>query len=281
MDIIDWSIEQEYDWYSKRDLLLTYSEEEKQENEINRENAKLIFSPKFIPFYPKLLELWLTHIQVLVYWFIDFYLSWNNWRFYFSNKQLWDICKCSERTAQEAIQEIEKIWLIKTNRKMKAGWWQIRFIEIWNHIENNNHFNQQKSTSWTSKKVLGNNNKINNNKIKEEKENIKEKEFEEFWKIYPNKKSKEKAKQIFNKITTPFEKIMLWLKKYIQEIKEKKTELKYIKHPTTRLNQWCWEDQYDIKQNPINSNIPKKSIEEEQAEQEKYFNELLKQNGII
>ena len=42
--------------FTREDKLLTYSEEEKQDNEIAKENAKLIFSPKFIPVYPQLLD---------------------------------------------------------------------------------------------------------------------------------------------------------------------------------------------------------------------------------
>jgi len=42
-------------------------EEIEQEEEATTENAKLIFSPKFIPFYPKLLEYGLSITECLVF----------------------------------------------------------------------------------------------------------------------------------------------------------------------------------------------------------------------
>lgn len=35
---------------------MIYDEDKEQENKINKENAKLLFTPKFIPFYPELLD---------------------------------------------------------------------------------------------------------------------------------------------------------------------------------------------------------------------------------
>jgi hypothetical protein len=37
-------------------MYFTYPEEEKQENEIAKANSKLVYSPKFIPLYPNLLD---------------------------------------------------------------------------------------------------------------------------------------------------------------------------------------------------------------------------------
>jgi hypothetical protein len=48
-------IEQKEDCFVEN-ITFTYSEEERIENTINRENAKLLFKPKFIPFYCSLLE---------------------------------------------------------------------------------------------------------------------------------------------------------------------------------------------------------------------------------
>jgi hypothetical protein len=48
-------IEQKEDCFVEN-MTFTYSEEERIENTINRENAKLLFKPKFIPFYCSLLE---------------------------------------------------------------------------------------------------------------------------------------------------------------------------------------------------------------------------------
>jgi hypothetical protein len=37
-------------------MLFTYSEEEMEQNRINRENAELILNPKFIPVYPEMIR---------------------------------------------------------------------------------------------------------------------------------------------------------------------------------------------------------------------------------
>ena len=70
-----------------KEVLITYSEEEKQENEINKANAKLVFSPKYIPIYPQLLDI-LTLTEAIIYGFINFYTSSGQNRFYFTNDQL-------------------------------------------------------------------------------------------------------------------------------------------------------------------------------------------------
>lgn len=87
------------------------------------------------------------------------------------------------------------------------------------------------------------NNKITNNELQKQSEI----QFEEFYKKYPNKKSRQKALLSFNKAlkTTTFEKIMQGLDNYLKEIEQKKTEKKYIKHPATWLNQGCWDDEYE------------------------------------
>ena len=100
-------------------------------------------------------------------------------------------------------------------------------------------------------KLNSNNNIINNNKIikiNNNKNNI-EGLFLEFYKKYPIKKSRTKALQSFTKVIkkVDFDTIMKGLNNYLQEIEEKKTEKKYIKHPSTWLNQGCWEDEYENK----------------------------------
>ncbi|GEN50080.1 phage replisome organizer N-terminal domain-containing protein [Alkalibacterium pelagium] len=74
--------------------------------------------------------------------------------------------------------------------------------------------------------------------------------FEDFWKVYPNKKSKQKAAKLFEKVIdeneATFEEIMEGVKKYALEVEQKDTPKKYIKHPTTWLTQGCWSDDYDL-----------------------------------
>lgn len=160
MEKTNWSI---IDWNSES-FLFTYSEEERQNNEINKANASLVFSPKYIILHTELLD-YLSLIEATLFWFIEYYLWSEKWkRFYFTNKQLADVIRCSERTISEWITKMQKLWYITTSRKVKAGWWQIRFINS-TTLTPEKHL--AKFASLTSKKVptnvLSNINIINKN----------------------------------------------------------------------------------------------------------------------
>lgn len=126
---------------------------------------------------------------------------------------------------------------------------------------------------------------IKKNKEEKEKEKINKKEkeilenFESFYSFYPIKKSRTKAFEAYKKavladekvraklqpsiiggkntaLETSHQAIMDGLKKYIAEIEAKNTEAKYIKHPTTWLNQKCWEDEYLTPQQREQPSLP-------------------------
>lgn len=153
------------------EFLFTYSEEERQQNEINRSNASVVFSPKFIPLYPALLKDGFTITEVLVFGFIDFYTSSASSRFYFTNEQISFMLGVSESSITKAVSKLETEGLIKTNRKIRAGGGQIRFISP---DSKNDIVRLVNFTSLTSKKVSTNNNKIKDNKINQN--NILERE---------------------------------------------------------------------------------------------------------
>ena len=75
--------------------------------------------------------------------------------------------------------------------------------------------------------------------------------FEAFWKAYPKKKAKEKARQVFQKLLSKVknkeilaEQIMKGLELYNQDIIQKQTKEEFIAHATSWLNQARWEDEY-------------------------------------
>jgi len=72
--------------------------------------------------------------------------------------------------------------------------------------------------------------------------------FDIFYKKYPKKVAKEKAKQAFKKIIEKkkidFNLILIGLDKYIKNLNIEKTEWKFIQQPATWLNGGCWEDEY-------------------------------------
>lgn len=94
-------------------------------------------------------------------------------------------------------------------------------------------------------------------------------DFDEFWKLYPNKKSKWYARVAYAKalkITTS-EAIMEWLRKYNNHISIKWVKSEYIKHPASWLNAECREDNYVIKATVTAPKVEKEVIPEMTAEQ--------------
>ena len=158
MEITDWMIVENLWDYQVENTLFTYDENEQEQNKINKNNAWLLFKPKFIPFYPKLLELWLTINESLVFWFIDFYLQNSSDKFYFTNEQIWNMFWFWEQNTSNIIKRLKDKWLIETKYRLKANWWKIRFIQKLYSDYNKNY-------SQTITKIIDNNNKINNNKI--------------------------------------------------------------------------------------------------------------------
>lgn len=161
-------VESEHDGISDKKFLLTYSEEEQQENKINRVNAKAIFSPKFVPFYLGLLDHGLNHMDCLVLGFIDFYASLSdNGKFYFSNGQLAKMFRCSEKTISRSIKALVDHKLIIVSRKVKTGGGQIRLVRL----DINVPLDWTRMSRKTGHKCPTNNNSINNNNINNNKLN--------------------------------------------------------------------------------------------------------------
>lgn len=73
-------------------------------------------------------------------------------------------------------------------------------------------------------------------------------EFETWWAEYPNKKSKQDALKIFEKLMAreqvSFDELLAGAKAYAEHCRREKTDPHYIKHPSTWLNQGCWADEY-------------------------------------
>lgn len=229
MEKTNWSI---VDWNSES-FLFTYSEEERQNQEINKANASLVFSPAYIILHTFLLD-YMTTNEALLFWFIEYYLwSEKNKRFYFTNKQLAEILRISERTAQESVVKLEKLWCITTSRKVRAWWWQIRFI---NSITKDTKSRLANSASQTSKKVLGNvlsKIKLINNNI-HITANTDDDVFLFLSKSYKCRlSSKKEVTAVFWKYKT-FEEIRVLVATAIEwSVKYKRTD-----HPTIRALKW-------------------------------------------
>jgi hypothetical protein len=68
--------------------------------------------------------------------------------------------------------------------------------------------------------------------------------FDQFYSNYPRKASKKKAESIFSGLDEATKlKCIDGAKAYANQCKTLNTEKRFIKHPTTWLNQGCWEDE--------------------------------------
>lgn len=89
-------------------------------------------------------------------------------------------------------------------------------------------------------------------------------EFEELWKLYPNKKGKTNAFKSYEreckkkKNPAKFEEVKKGLIAYCEYIKATNTEMRFVKNGSTWFNQRCWEDDYTI-QNGKDSQTNKKA----------------------
>lgn len=98
---------------------------------------------------------------------------------------------------------------------------------------------------------------------KEKENNIYSNEFEQFWILYPRKIDKKKAYKSFIKILKAYslDVILSGTEKYSKQVKG--VEKKFIKHPSTFLNNESFIDGYEEQEEPkqkTNTNIPSEFV---------------------
>lgn len=109
--------------------------------------------------------------------------------------------------------------------------------------------NQDIAENVTHYENICNTHKEKKSKVKESKVNILDSEFEEWWIAYDYKKSKEKAITSWNTLTQQEKNIALsCVLEYVKSTPDKS----YRKHPTTYLNQKCFNDEITYRNNATN-----------------------------
>lgn len=109
--------------------------------------------------------------------------------------------------------------------------------------------NQDIAENVTHYESICNTPKEKKSKVKESKVNIIDSEFEEWWIAYDYKKSKEKAITSWNTLTQQEKNIALsCVLEYVKSTPDKS----YRKHPTTYLNQKCFNDEITYRNNATN-----------------------------
>lgn len=130
MQTTEGSITTHTDDQTVTDVLLTYSEEERQVNEINAVNAEAVFSPRFILIDTAIQRTYsLTDTEAKLYGFICFYMNGGARRFYFTNEQLAQVLYCSEASVKRAVKTLGDKELCTFSYKIKANGGKIRFVD--------------------------------------------------------------------------------------------------------------------------------------------------------
>ncbi len=94
-------------------------------------------------------------------------------------------------------------------------------------------------------------------------ENDLKNEFENLWKLYPNKKSKSKAMRSYIKARTrkqnqvTYEEVKKGIEAYNEYIQKTGIDMQYVKHGSTWFYQECWNDTYNMDE--LNTKKSKKS----------------------
>lgn len=153
------------------DYLMTYSEEERQANEINAANAKIPFEPEFIPLYRKETKHFsLSPSEARLYGFLRFYFSSStSSRFYFTNEQLAETLMIGESSVTNAVTGLTKKMGIKFSYKIKAGGGTFRII---NSDQIKPFIPTPKIYESDSQKLGANKNNINKKKVRKEKDSL-------------------------------------------------------------------------------------------------------------
>lgn len=103
-------------------------------------------------------------------------------------------------------------------------------------------------------------------------------DFSDFYKLYPNKKSKETARVMWTRLSEKERELAhAWLIRYIAYWKQKEIEKQFLPHPATWLHQKRWEDDLSDSVTPINTlqvERAKKEIDEDKKiEEDRLWNE--------
>ena len=121
---------------------------------------------------------------------------------------------------------------------------------------------------------------IEENSIEENSINIYEQQFDEIWKLYPNKKGKATALKSFTKAIKEgisANVIKQGVINYVNYIEIEHIKPQYIKHGSTWFNQRCWDDDYETKQNNPNWFDNKNDIQEMTQEERLEFDKILEE----
>jgi hypothetical protein len=227
--------------YLEKTLYEPFDAAKKEEAEIDKANAALVFMPEFIPYYPDIaIHFKLTHLQTLLYGFIRFYLKIPTLhgvkRFFYTNEQLSILFNTTAGTIANNIKVLKDKGVISASYRVNSKGGTTRFITgvVKNlPISEEPDFIKKLSPPLEPTSLNSEANKNNINNIYDH--------FDQFWSQYPRKVNKAKTKEIFLRLE---EKDTTCILKVLADYPFSKDK-QYIPHPTTWLRGRRWEDELE------------------------------------
>lgn len=129
MDKTEWMITENYWDYKVEKMLFTYSETERQENIINKNNASLINYADFYPLYTWFMYSDLSLIECVILSYLYYWTK--NWKWiYTSNDELAKLTKSSRAVITKTLKHLSDLWYIDMKIKRIVWAWTDRKMKI-------------------------------------------------------------------------------------------------------------------------------------------------------
>lgn len=116
-----WSVTSDYMGWTCEQFLFTYSESEKEENEVNKNNSSLIYEADFYPLYTDFLQLDINTTELIVISYLYYWTKNNRW-IYTNNEALATLTKTSTATITRTLKNLVDKWYINVNFKKTMNW---------------------------------------------------------------------------------------------------------------------------------------------------------------
>ncbi|MBC2285867.1 hypothetical protein HCB69_15940 [Listeria booriae] len=184
------------------------------------------------------------------------------------------VLQCSKPTVRKSLDAlIEKKYVRKTQRKRENGSFTSNLYYLLdpsksplpplvNDVDHPSQGDLPRVVKEIDPHIKTYNTKTNLEKKKTKTAHQYTDDFEKFWKLYPRNKEKRKASTAFEHalLNFPMEIILKGTQLYANECESEKTELKFIKHATTFLNNECFLE-FDESLQPVSEANYKKMVD--------------------
>ena len=121
MERTEWSVTSEYMGWTKQEFLFTYNESEREENEVNKNNAWLIYEADFYPLYTDFLKLDINATELIIISYLYYWTKRGKW-IYTKNEDLAALTKTSVPTITRALKNLVDKWYISVIEKKLKIW---------------------------------------------------------------------------------------------------------------------------------------------------------------